>query len=134
MDPRQVLDLRSSKDRYSLARLHRLASYTPITEQYLYRKSERASCAGVGLNKEINASQTEGLGRSCLSIACSALSLARSAQAERDNESCFFGASINYVARPRGGISLSGYAEARNRGEGVESKATWFSSDENFVE
>ncbi|GBP93558.1 hypothetical protein EVAR_90124_1 [Eumeta japonica] len=29
---------------------------------------------------------------------------------------------------------LKRYAEARNRGEGVESKATWFSSDENFVE
>ncbi|GBP32820.1 hypothetical protein EVAR_19672_1 [Eumeta japonica] len=45
------------------------------------------------------------------------------------------GASINYVARPRGGRdNLKRYAEARNRGEGVESKATWFSSDENFVE
>ncbi|GBP77340.1 hypothetical protein EVAR_54712_1 [Eumeta japonica] len=40
--------------------------------------------------KEIDASQTERLGRSCLSVSCSALSLARSAQAERDNESCFF--------------------------------------------
>ncbi|GBP39760.1 hypothetical protein EVAR_23086_1 [Eumeta japonica] len=38
--------------------------------------------------REIDASQAERLGR--LSIACSALSLARSAQAERDNESCFF--------------------------------------------
>ncbi|GBP57836.1 hypothetical protein EVAR_41505_1 [Eumeta japonica] len=40
--------------------------------------------------KEIDASQGERLGRSCLSIACTALSLARSAQAERDNASCFF--------------------------------------------
>ncbi|GBP67293.1 hypothetical protein EVAR_43804_1 [Eumeta japonica] len=38
--------------------------------------------------KEIDASQAERLGR--LSIACSVFSLARSAQAERDNESCFF--------------------------------------------
>lgn len=35
-------------------------------------------------------SQAERLGRSCLSMACSALSLARSAQAQRDHESCFF--------------------------------------------
>ncbi|GBP24240.1 hypothetical protein EVAR_80093_1 [Eumeta japonica] len=40
--------------------------------------------------REIDASQAERLGRSCLSVACSALSLARSAQAERDNELCFF--------------------------------------------
>ena len=40
--------------------------------------------------REINVSQAERLGRSCLSISCSTLSLARSAQAERDNESCFF--------------------------------------------
>ncbi|GBP53566.1 hypothetical protein EVAR_41974_1 [Eumeta japonica] len=39
-------------------------------------------------SKEIDASQAERLGRSCLY--CSVLSLARSAQAERDNESCFF--------------------------------------------
>ncbi|GBP59540.1 hypothetical protein EVAR_83259_1 [Eumeta japonica] len=37
--------------------------------------------------RETNASQTERLGRSCFSIARSMLSLARSAQAERDNES-----------------------------------------------
>ncbi|GBP73748.1 hypothetical protein EVAR_46888_1 [Eumeta japonica] len=37
--------------------------------------------------KEIDASQAERLGRSCLSIACFALSLSRSFQAERDNES-----------------------------------------------
>ncbi|GBP82684.1 hypothetical protein EVAR_27009_1 [Eumeta japonica] len=43
--------------------------------------------------KEIDASQAARLGRSCLSIARSALSLAHSAQAERDNELCFFGAS-----------------------------------------
>ncbi|GBP90092.1 hypothetical protein EVAR_66591_1 [Eumeta japonica] len=36
----------------------------------------------------MDASQAECLGR--LSIACSALSLSRSAQAERDNESYFF--------------------------------------------
>ncbi|GBP43807.1 hypothetical protein EVAR_82238_1 [Eumeta japonica] len=41
-------------------------------------------------SKEIDASQAERLGRSCLSIPCSALLLARSAQEERDNESCFF--------------------------------------------
>ncbi|GBP21783.1 hypothetical protein EVAR_10962_1 [Eumeta japonica] len=40
--------------------------------------------------KRDNASQSERLGRSCVSITRSALSLARSAQAERDNESCFF--------------------------------------------
>ncbi|GBP23718.1 hypothetical protein EVAR_13673_1 [Eumeta japonica] len=40
--------------------------------------------------REIDASQAELLGRSYLSIACSALSLARLAPAERDNESCFF--------------------------------------------
>ncbi|GBP72874.1 hypothetical protein EVAR_57420_1 [Eumeta japonica] len=39
------------------------------------------------VHREIDASQAEHLGR--LSIACSALSLARSARAERDNESCF---------------------------------------------
>ncbi|GBP82143.1 hypothetical protein EVAR_62196_1 [Eumeta japonica] len=39
--------------------------------------------------REIDASQAERLDRSCLSIACSALSLARLAQPERDNESCF---------------------------------------------
>ncbi|GBP83237.1 hypothetical protein EVAR_52036_1 [Eumeta japonica] len=33
--------------------------------------------------------QAGHLGRSCLSIACSALSLARSTETERDNESCF---------------------------------------------
>ncbi|GBP78426.1 hypothetical protein EVAR_63377_1 [Eumeta japonica] len=38
--------------------------------------------------REIDASQAGRLGR--LSNACSALSLARSDQAERDNESCFF--------------------------------------------
>ncbi|GBP23705.1 hypothetical protein EVAR_80322_1 [Eumeta japonica] len=38
--------------------------------------------------REIDASQAERLGR--LSIACSAFSLALSAQAERDNELCFF--------------------------------------------
>ncbi|GBP59956.1 hypothetical protein EVAR_89027_1 [Eumeta japonica] len=46
-------------------------------------------------SKEIDASQAERLGGSCLSVACYALSLARSAQAERDNESCFF--SHTYV-------------------------------------
>ncbi|GBP44129.1 Protein fem-1 homolog A [Eumeta japonica] len=40
------------------------------------------------LGKEIDASQAERLGRSCLY--CSALSPARSARAERDNESSFF--------------------------------------------
>ncbi|GBP19530.1 Uncharacterized protein K02A2.6 [Eumeta japonica] len=40
-------------------------------------------------------------------------------------------AAINYVARPRGGRDKL----KRTRGMGgVESKATWFSSDENFVE
>ncbi|GBP81892.1 hypothetical protein EVAR_87029_1 [Eumeta japonica] len=46
--------------------------------------------APVTINKEIDASQAKRLGRSCLSIAHCALSLARSDQAERDNESCFF--------------------------------------------
>ncbi|GBP08719.1 hypothetical protein EVAR_7306_1 [Eumeta japonica] len=40
--------------------------------------------------REIDASQAEHLGRSCFSNTRSALSLARSAQAERDNESCFY--------------------------------------------
>ncbi|GBP18285.1 hypothetical protein EVAR_9129_1 [Eumeta japonica] len=40
-------------------------------------------------SKGLDALQAERLGRSYLFIACSALSLARSAQAERDNESCF---------------------------------------------
>ncbi|GBP08184.1 hypothetical protein EVAR_2963_1 [Eumeta japonica] len=40
--------------------------------------------------REIDASQAERLGQSCLFIACSMLSLAHSAKAERDNESCFF--------------------------------------------
>ncbi|GBP54617.1 hypothetical protein EVAR_35879_1 [Eumeta japonica] len=40
--------------------------------------------------KEIDASQAERLGRSCLSLYCSVLSLTCSAQAERDNESYFF--------------------------------------------
>ncbi|GBP85941.1 hypothetical protein EVAR_55684_1 [Eumeta japonica] len=48
------------------------------------------------LNKG-NMSQAERLGRSCLSIVCPALSLARSAQAERDNESCFF--SEEYIKK-----------------------------------
>ncbi|GBP65605.1 hypothetical protein EVAR_46132_1 [Eumeta japonica] len=45
---------------------------------------------GRGSEREIDASPTERLGLSCLSVACSALSLALSAQVERDNESCFF--------------------------------------------
>ncbi|GBP15942.1 hypothetical protein EVAR_12526_1 [Eumeta japonica] len=40
--------------------------------------------------RETDASQAERLSPSCLSIACSALSIAYSAQAERDNGSCFF--------------------------------------------
>ncbi|GBP10382.1 hypothetical protein EVAR_69673_1 [Eumeta japonica] len=40
--------------------------------------------------RKIGTSQAERSGQSCLSIARPALSLARSAQAERDNESCFF--------------------------------------------
>ncbi|GBP16194.1 hypothetical protein EVAR_9907_1 [Eumeta japonica] len=40
--------------------------------------------------REIGSSQAERLGQSCLSIPRSALSLARSAQVERDNESYFF--------------------------------------------
>ena len=41
-------------------------------------------------NEWIYASQAKRLGQSCLSIPSLALSLAHSAQAERDNESCFF--------------------------------------------
>ncbi|GBP52698.1 Mannosyl-oligosaccharide glucosidase GCS1 [Eumeta japonica] len=55
-------------------------------------------CAAHNLNlvlndasgREIDALQAERLGQSCLSVTRSALSFARSAQAERDNESCFF--------------------------------------------
>ncbi|GBP84540.1 hypothetical protein EVAR_66848_1 [Eumeta japonica] len=39
--------------------------------------------------RDMDASQAERLGRSCLSIACSALSLARSNQAERDKSHAF---------------------------------------------
>ncbi|GBP15489.1 hypothetical protein EVAR_70441_1 [Eumeta japonica] len=42
------------------------------------------------IEREIDPSQAECLGRSYISIACSALSLAHSPQAERDNESRFF--------------------------------------------
>ncbi|GBP37545.1 hypothetical protein EVAR_28798_1 [Eumeta japonica] len=45
----------------------------------------------------MDASQAERLGRSCFSIARSALSLARSAQAERDNESCFFNSLSRFL-------------------------------------
>ncbi|GBP63224.1 hypothetical protein EVAR_89491_1 [Eumeta japonica] len=48
--------------------------------------------------REIDASHTKRLGRSCLSSACFTLSLARSAQAERDNESCFFGSKNGRIA------------------------------------
>ncbi|GBP63704.1 hypothetical protein EVAR_87681_1 [Eumeta japonica] len=52
--------------------------------------------------REIDASQAARLGRPCLSIACSALSLARSAQAERDNESCMeWRSSIYLVSKIR---------------------------------
>ncbi|GBP03497.1 hypothetical protein EVAR_101836_1 [Eumeta japonica] len=39
--------------------------------------------------REIDASQAERISRSSLSISCSAFSLARSAQAERDNDNTF---------------------------------------------
>ncbi|GBP76031.1 hypothetical protein EVAR_33339_1 [Eumeta japonica] len=51
------------------------------------------------MSKEIDAAQAERLGRSCLY--CSALSPARSAQAERDNESCFFKAGQGTESRAR---------------------------------
>ncbi|GBP49638.1 hypothetical protein EVAR_37420_1 [Eumeta japonica] len=54
------------------------------TDKYSLDSQDTASVSG----RKIDASQAERLER--LSIACSALSLARSAQAERDNESCFF--------------------------------------------
>ncbi|GBP15178.1 hypothetical protein EVAR_11472_1 [Eumeta japonica] len=59
-------------------------SATSLTNTPVGKRDEEGS------GREIDASQAERLGRSCLSIACSALLLARSAQAERDNESCFF--------------------------------------------
>ncbi|GBP61280.1 hypothetical protein EVAR_52769_1 [Eumeta japonica] len=52
-----------------------------------------------GRRKVIDASQADRLGRSCGSIACSALSLARSTQAERDNESCFFPGKLSSARR-----------------------------------
>ncbi|GBP69417.1 hypothetical protein EVAR_52689_1 [Eumeta japonica] len=67
---------------------------------------------GKYLSKEIDASQVERLGRSCLSIARSALSLAHSAQAERDNESCFFIPDTqehDYGAKRRAAIKRLGY-------------------------
>ncbi|GBP28592.1 hypothetical protein EVAR_85791_1 [Eumeta japonica] len=79
-----------------------VGSYTDFALQQLQDLSRRPTwlCAaavsflfgriGRSSGREIDASQAERLGRSCLSIACSALSLARSAQAERDNESCIF--------------------------------------------
>lgn len=42
------------------------------------------------IEKEIDVSQAKRLGQSALSIACSGLWHARSAQAERDSELCFF--------------------------------------------
>ncbi|GBP41358.1 hypothetical protein EVAR_84701_1 [Eumeta japonica] len=46
--------------------------------------------------RDIDALQGERLGRSCLSVARFPLSLARSAQAECDNESCFFACSCTW--------------------------------------
>lgn len=42
-------------------------------------------------------SQGERLGLTCLSIVCTALSLARSAQAERDNVSCFICVQLAFI-------------------------------------
>ncbi|GBO99839.1 hypothetical protein EVAR_74236_1 [Eumeta japonica] len=60
--------------------------------------------------REIDASQAERLGRSCFSIARSALSLVHSAQAERDNESCFFmrAANVHRFIRRYHVIKISG--------------------------
>ncbi|GBP38073.1 hypothetical protein EVAR_95200_1 [Eumeta japonica] len=69
------------QSRLALIRLQQLCAATAsLLLEYIGQWSGR----------EIDASQAGRLGRSCLSIACSALSLARSAQAERDNESSFF--------------------------------------------
>ncbi|GBP86520.1 hypothetical protein EVAR_62958_1 [Eumeta japonica] len=63
--------------------LSRSVTHRYVTERYTFSK-----CIGRWSGREIDASLAERLGRSCLSIACSALSLARSVQAERDNELC----------------------------------------------
>ncbi|GBP78707.1 hypothetical protein EVAR_90576_1 [Eumeta japonica] len=79
----------------------RVQAHAAVNEHFVHAittsKTEGLTCsrrdktkALARLNKEIDASQGERLGRSCLSIARSAFSLALSAQAERDNESYFF--------------------------------------------
>ncbi|GBP42939.1 P protein [Eumeta japonica] len=59
--------------------------YDLLQLRFTYRDTNK-----LRLSKEIDASQAERLGRSCFSITRYALSLARLAQAERDNESGFF--------------------------------------------
>ncbi|GBP75522.1 hypothetical protein EVAR_58803_1 [Eumeta japonica] len=65
--------------------------------------------------REIDASQAERLGRSCLSIACSALSLARSAQAKRstkiDHQAGFqgFGGARAYCVTGPGSLGQDTY-------------------------
>ena len=55
-------------------------------------------------NEWTDASQDERLGRSCLSIACSALSLPHSAHTERDTESRYFvlvAGVHRFISRPK---------------------------------
>ncbi|GBP08398.1 hypothetical protein EVAR_77105_1 [Eumeta japonica] len=68
--------------------------------------------------REIDASQGERLGRSCLSIVCSELSLARSAQAEHGNESCFLRRAAAARASGRGARPASARPEQIERPTG----------------
>ena len=68
---------------------------TTLTFRFTLKTADKAVRVFIGRicrwsGREINESQVERLGRSCLSIACSAPSLERSAQAESDDESYFF--------------------------------------------
>ncbi|GBP51963.1 hypothetical protein EVAR_80058_1 [Eumeta japonica] len=60
----------------------------PLASKLMQHSLNHEKLVDCKSGREIDASQAERLER--LSIACFALSLARSAQAERDNESCFF--------------------------------------------
>ncbi|GBP86683.1 hypothetical protein EVAR_103627_1 [Eumeta japonica] len=73
--------------------------------------NQEKSLVSPAFSEGIDASRAERLGR--LSIACSALSLTPSAQAERDNESCFFGPSSNSIRKMKLFASVARRGEAR---------------------
>ncbi|GBP90329.1 hypothetical protein EVAR_37389_1 [Eumeta japonica] len=68
------------------------AERSPSADRSEYRAPRNGTSAfvSVSLSKEIGAAQAERLGQSIAPLYCSELSLAHTAQAERDNESCFF--------------------------------------------